>query len=66
VASVRNLLLLALERDELALLASLDVEDALAQRTDGAGGEVIGRVEVEGRAHRRASDARFAVHRVQS
>src|SRR5207247_142985 len=45
-----HLLLLALERDEPALLASLDVEDALAHRADGAGGEVIGRIEVEGRA----------------
>src|SRR5439155_25513730 len=53
-----HLLLLALERDEPALLASLDVEDALAHRADGAGGEVIRRIEAEGRAHGRPSDAR--------
>src|SRR5262249_6325804 len=50
-----HLLLLALQRDELAFLTTLDVEDALALRTDGAGREVSRRVEVErrrGRSHR--------------
>src|SRR5262245_8908992 len=46
-----DLLLLALERDERALLARLQIEHALAGRPDGAGSEVIGRDEFERRAH---------------
>src|SRR5438034_538925 len=46
-----DLLLLALERDERALLARLHIEHALAGRADGAGGEMIGGDELERRAH---------------
>src|SRR5882672_8914468 len=46
-----DLLLLALERDELALLAPLEIEDSLARLADGAGGEVIGAQELERGAH---------------
>src|SRR5206468_3366644 len=53
-----DLLLLALERDELALLARLDVEDPLARLADGTGGEVIGAQELEGRAHGQESRPR--------
>src|SRR5499426_2914654 len=46
-----HLLLLALERDDLALLARLQIEHALARRPDGAGGAVIGGDELERLAH---------------
>src|SRR5262249_44791189 len=46
-----HLFLLALQRDELALLAALNVEDPLALRSDRARREVIGRIEIEGRSH---------------
>src|SRR4030095_11222465 len=41
----------ALERDERALLARLQIEHPLAGRPDGPGGEVIGGDEFERRAH---------------
>src|SRR5262245_27976499 len=46
-----HLLLLALEGDELALLARLQIEDALARRADGARREVIGGGELVRGAH---------------
>src|SRR5262249_26028514 len=46
-----HLLLLALERDQGALLARLEIKHALARRADGAGGKVIRGDELERRAH---------------
>src|SRR5262249_49324137 len=48
-----HLLLLALEAEELAALARLDVEGALARLADGAGGEEVGLLVVVGLAHLR-------------
>src|SRR5262245_39024078 len=46
-----DLLLLRLEGDDLALLPRLHIEDALAGSPDGSGGEVVGRLQIEGFAH---------------
>ena len=53
-----HLLLFTLEGDERALLARLEIEDALPRRADGAGGEVIGGDEFERRAHEPPSQPR--------
>src|SRR6266581_3503604 len=54
----RHVLLLALERHESPPLPSLKEEDALAGLADGARGEVVRCVELEGLAHAFTSDAR--------
>src|SRR5882724_6608042 len=51
VAERLHLSLFALEGDERALLARLQVEDALARLADGAGGEEVRLLEVERLAH---------------
>src|SRR6266853_2049008 len=56
LAQRAHLLLLALERDELALLACLQKEDSLARLADGADGEEIGLLELEGLAHLRSEE----------
>src|SRR6267142_2439085 len=58
LAQRAHLLLLALERDELALLARLQKEDALPRIADGAGGEEVGLLEFEGLAQLIPSAAR--------
>src|ERR1700730_6804036 len=58
VAQRFDLPLLALERDERALLARLQVEDALARLADGARREEVGLLELEGLAHLMPSLAR--------
>src|SRR6266545_3631345 len=58
LAQRAHLLLLALERDERALLSRLEKKDALARLADGAGGEVVGLLELEGQAHLIPSAAR--------
>src|SRR6266545_4461990 len=47
-----DMLLLTLERDQRARLPRLEIEHALPRRAAGPGGEVIGRVQLEGFAHR--------------
>src|SRR5213083_2543053 len=42
-----DVLLLALEGDDLTSLAGLQIEDALARRAEGARGEVVGSLQVE-------------------
>src|SRR5216117_3596828 len=42
-----DVLLLALEGDDLTSLAALQIEDALARRAEGARGEVVGSLQVE-------------------
>src|SRR5215471_1782665 len=51
IAEGVDLLLLGLQGDEHALLARLQVEDALAGRPHRARREVVGRLEVEGATH---------------
>src|SRR5216684_3051364 len=53
VAQRAHLLLLALEGEELAALARLDVKDALARLAHGAGGEEVGLLVIVGLAHLR-------------
>src|SRR2546428_248119 len=53
-----DLLLLALERDQRAFLARLEIKDALAGRADRAGGEMIGGHEIERCAHEPPSQPR--------
>src|SRR5689334_14132473 len=54
-----DLLLLALQGDERALLARLEIEDALAGRAEGAGREVVRSDEFERRAHLPPSQPRL-------
>src|SRR2546425_724139 len=53
-----DLLLLALERDHGLGLAPLQIEGALAGLAHGTDREVVGRVEIERRAHRGTRPAR--------
>src|SRR3989442_1209738 len=53
-----DVLFLALERGQQAGLARLEIKDALALRADGARGEVVGRLEIEGWALHARSPAR--------